>query len=408
MEMAQQKEVLGQCLICGEDSFGKHYGCPLSCLGCKTFFRRAVIHKQDTKCKKPGICENEVSARRLCRSCRFKKCLEMGMSEEALQPRRDVIGRRRRPIQQKSVSETIPEEPTTSSNSASPETISPNADLLHLISQLTENDKATRAKKFDLIRSRTEAKRLAKTVKAGGVDDADKPLMIMLGPDISTVTQIDLQMLLEWTKTLPCFMNLPIHDRLTLLKRFAVYHLILEHGYYTAQLDVKDVWLISNGTCMPRDVNVLPEEIKPLVSEDRAWRQEKLYKTMTEKCIDEVAVPLKRLQLLPEELVTLKIIMLFNYGNHVQHDSEDAVMYITDESRKVILEWKDRIIQALFQYYRKIGYKNYEERFGNVILTISGIVSAASAVLESYQVMRLFKIVPFDHISEQLLFQIDD
>jgi hypothetical protein len=37
---------------------------------------------------------------------------------------------------------------------------------------------------------------------------------------------------------------------------------------------------------------------------------------MTDRCIDEVAEPLRRLELMPEELVTLKIIMLFNYGNH--------------------------------------------------------------------------------------------
>lgn len=48
----------------------------------------------------------------------------------------------------------------------------------------------------------------------------------------------------------------------------------------------------------------------------RKWRQEKLYKQMTDRCIDEVAEPLRRLELMPEELVTLKIIMLFNYGKY--------------------------------------------------------------------------------------------
>lgn len=37
---------------------------------------------------------------------------------------------------------------------------------------------------------------------------------------------------------------------------------------------------------------------------------------MTDSCIDEVAMPLRRLKLMPEELVALKIIMLFRYGNH--------------------------------------------------------------------------------------------
>ena len=113
---------------------------------------------------------------------------------------------------------------------------------------LTASDKNIRSRKFELIRSRSEAVKLADVIKAGKQAQSHDKLMIMLGSDISNVTQVDLLTLLEWAQTLPGFPTLPINDKLTLLKRFAVHHLILEHGYYTAQLDVKDVWLISNGT----------------------------------------------------------------------------------------------------------------------------------------------------------------
>jgi len=55
---------------------------------------------------------------------------------------------------------------------------------------------------------------------------------------------------------------------------------------------------------------------------------------------------------------------------------EEATSFISDESRKIALEWKNKVIAALFQFYRSIGHKSAAERFGNVILLISGIVSA--------------------------------
>ncbi|KAI6242766.1 hypothetical protein M3Y99_00183400 [Aphelenchoides fujianensis] len=364
-----------RCKICGRSATGNHYGV-LSCQCCKVFFKRAVLQRQTTKCEKQAEC----GSHKLCRGCRYRRCLEEGMSKSALQPKRDVIG--------SALDRLTPAE----------------ADDLRLIAALTRRDREIRMRKLEAIRSKKEAIKLADSLKEAG-KKAGEQLRLMAKADVSIVTQLDMLMMLEWTQTLPEFPLLPLDDRLVLLKRFAAHYLILESGFFTATAGGRsDFWMISNGAYMPRDVNLIPEEKK--LPESRIWRQTHLWHLMTDRCIDEVVLPLRRMKLLHEELLALKILTLFHCGNHTHR--EETTLMISEQSREKLIAAKNRIINALFAFYKSTAYPNYEERFGNLILVQSGIFTAASVLLETYTIMRFFDLAAFDQISEQLLFNADD
>ncbi|XP_033734718.1 uncharacterized protein LOC117323546 isoform X2 [Pecten maximus] len=71
------------CRVCSAPSSGFHFGA-LTCEGCKGFFRRMAKERecQRYKCSKNGNCDVNTVTRNLCKACRYRKCLESGMSIE--------------------------------------------------------------------------------------------------------------------------------------------------------------------------------------------------------------------------------------------------------------------------------------------------------------------------------------
>ncbi|CAL9691182.1 unnamed protein product [Knipowitschia caucasica] len=72
------------CKVCGDVASGFHYGVH-ACEGCKGFFRRSIQQNiQYKKCLLNGSCPIMRISRNRCQQCRFKKCLLVGMSRDAV------------------------------------------------------------------------------------------------------------------------------------------------------------------------------------------------------------------------------------------------------------------------------------------------------------------------------------
>ncbi|CAL1538882.1 unnamed protein product [Lymnaea stagnalis] len=84
-EMLESKQhVLPPCRVCGDDGAGFHYGVN-TCEACKGFFHRSLKLNHTYKCPGNGNCEvRKTKKQRSCQLCRYKKCLQVGMSKTAI------------------------------------------------------------------------------------------------------------------------------------------------------------------------------------------------------------------------------------------------------------------------------------------------------------------------------------
>ncbi|CAH1791311.1 unnamed protein product [Owenia fusiformis] len=71
------------CRVCGARSSGYHFGA-ITCEGCKGFFRRTIKERTADQylCSRVGNCEITLESRNSCKYCRYKKCLDAGMTPD--------------------------------------------------------------------------------------------------------------------------------------------------------------------------------------------------------------------------------------------------------------------------------------------------------------------------------------
>ncbi|KAM4690058.1 nuclear receptor subfamily 1 group I member 3 [Rhinophrynus dorsalis] len=95
---ADEEEKL--CAVCGDKANGYHFHV-LTCEGCKGFFRRSISKGLHFSCPFTRTCPVTKDKRRRCQACRLQKCLNVGMrkdmimTDEALAMRRALRSKRK-------------------------------------------------------------------------------------------------------------------------------------------------------------------------------------------------------------------------------------------------------------------------------------------------------------------------
>ncbi|XP_032394460.1 nuclear receptor subfamily 5, group A, member 5 [Etheostoma spectabile] len=91
-EQDSRPESEESCPICEDKVSGYHYGL-LTCESCKGFFKRSVQNNKHYTCAEQQSCPMNLLQRKRCPSCRFQKCLAVGMKREAVRADRMRGGR---------------------------------------------------------------------------------------------------------------------------------------------------------------------------------------------------------------------------------------------------------------------------------------------------------------------------
>ncbi|CAF0895411.1 unnamed protein product [Adineta steineri] len=73
----------GACRVCSDSATGIHYGIA-TCEGCKGFFKRSILRKEKYRCYFDNSCLINVTNRNRCKACRFRRCIDEGMSVDGV------------------------------------------------------------------------------------------------------------------------------------------------------------------------------------------------------------------------------------------------------------------------------------------------------------------------------------
>ncbi|XP_055022830.1 progesterone receptor isoform X2 [Boleophthalmus pectinirostris] len=204
-----------QCVICGDEASGCHYGV-LTCGSCKVFFKRAVEGHHSYLCAGRNDCIVDKIRRKNCPACRLRKCYQAGMMLGGRKLKRfgalKALGLSPSLMFQSHLAMSG-ENQALNSMSCIPGIR--DVQLSHQIISILEN--------------------IEPEIVYAGYDNTQPEVPHILLNSLNRLCEKQLLWIVKWSKSLPGFRNLHINDQMTLIQYSWMNLMVFSLGWRTFQ-----------------------------------------------------------------------------------------------------------------------------------------------------------------------------
>lgn len=424
-------------MVCSAPADGLHYGA-ISCRSCNAFFRRTVVEKAEYRCKHTNSCVIDPDGRCACRSCRFTKCIEAGMKVSAVQPRRDPTGsqKERRKRANGDSSSIAGSPPERSSNSFSSDVPTPSSSYIvdaiktdygfatprrvstdyvnspgvyrkHVKQEIDDEPipSTSTIYKFQMSRQGSpsqedEQQEFNHLVFAYGEhqrmmqlsfstfeqfldEHANGPKLRKMDPlDVSKLSAVELTGLLYWIEKQSPYTDLPNEDKSSLLKRYSVRKLSLDHFYSASkhpEYCARGEFVMNNFTFVPADRTgfELPDDDPHQIQAKR-----ETFAPTFNRFWSNVIHPFVSMKVNDAEVVFLHIMLLWSVTNNE---------HVTENTRGIMKARRDWAMNRLFDWYNDHNTEEPAMRLGQMILLLGEIELICDMHCQDFQVAKLFE-----------------
>ncbi|XP_076837233.1 nuclear receptor subfamily 2 group F member 6a isoform X1 [Brachyhypopomus gauderio] len=329
------------CVVCGDKSSGKHYGV-FTCEGCKSFFKRSVRRNLTYTCRSNRDCQIDQHHRNQCQYCRLKKCFRVGMRKEAVQRGR------------------IP----PSHAGLSPSTTPVGGGVIGAVSEFYNGQPVS-----ELISQLLQAEpypnsryshQYGQQGTSGGGGGG--------GMGIDSICELAARLLfsiIEWSRSIPYFPELPVPEQVALLRLSWSELFILNAAQSGLPLHTAPLLAAAGFHSSPMSA----ERVVSFMDQVR------IFQDQVEK--------LNRLQVDSAEYSCLKAIALF---------SPDACG-LTDPAHVESLQEK---VQVALTEYERVQYPGHPQRFGRLLLRLPALRAVPASLISQLFFMRLVGKTPIE------------